>query len=1418
MIGDINACGIHGGWASEASAVQRFTYGPCTTGPTGNSGVSVTPAGDWQVDTAAQQNPPPLDTIEMRVYTYTAASPPDCTPSTSTLVLYRARVITCPTPYLDGIENGATTTCYSAFTGNVTAQLLECPQNGSGSTVVGDPCDVSTGDQSQTESDYGAAGLVFARYYHSAVLESDHTLGVGWTHSYAAYLVLTNGAPTGMSRPDGHHDAIQLIGGAYTSLSGAGIQVQQTGDNWVATLHDGSSETYNATGQLIQETTAAGLTTNLTYSGGQLVAVTGPFGHSLQFAYDGAGRMSTITEPDGSSTITFSYGANNNLTSVTYPDGSSRQYLYENASFPNNLTGIVDENNARFLTVQYDPTSGAVTSSQQAGGAQAISITYGANSAVVTDALSTTSTYTFNSDFGYAPRLTGLLRNGVNNTYAVPAGSSDPQRRVSVATDANGVTTFFSYDSYHLISKTEAAGTPRARTTSYQYLATNIGLPTLISQPMRQTSFTFYSGTNNIHTRTITDTTVTPNVARTWTYTYDSFGRVLTEDGPRTDVSDVTSYTYFTCTTGAQCGQVQTMTDAAGNVTTYNAYNADGQPPSITDPNGTVTSLTYDARQRLKSRQIGTEVTTFDYWPTGLLRKVALADGSSLQYTYDNAHRLTKIADDAGNSIIYTLDAMGNRIAENAYDSSNVLHRTHTRAINALNEVYQEINAAGTAAVTTTFGYDGNGNVTSVSAPLSRNTQQTFDELNRTSQITDPALGVTHLSYDASDDLISLTDPRSLSTTYVYDGFGEMVSQVSPDTGTSNRTYDSAGNLATATDARGAVSSYTYDALNRVSSVTYSTGGGVADQAITFTYDAGTNGKGHLTGAADAAHSLSWSYDGQGRVAGKTQTVGTIALSVGYAYTNGDLTTLTTPAGRTITYGYSGNHQVASVSVNGILIASDITYEPFGALNGWTWGNGSPASRTYDADGNVTQLASSMTKSYSYDDAARLTAVNDSANPAASWSYGYDSLDRITSAAAVAQSESFAYDANGNRLSQDGSTRAALAVDPNSNRITGVTGGLTRGYSYDAAGSTLSSGAATFTYNSAGRITSATTANGTTNYLYNALGQRVRKTSPNSTTYFVYDEVGHLIGEYDSMGGVIEEIVWLGDTPIAAVRLEACGFSVFYIHTDQLNTPRRITRRSTTDVVWSWESDPFGATSANENPSGLGIFPFNLRFPGQYYDVETGLNYNMQRDYDPATGRYVESDPLGLIGGINTYGYADQNPVRLTDPLGLRPPTDAEVAFISKYIGACLDPKTLNIRVRRLGDTSRALSLGGGFTSFPSFYFVDGSGNNELRLDNTYIASIVGHEALHQMQRASGVNVTLAAAWPQVENTLHLASPYDYQNSSDPAELFQTFLGANVEAQGQIFENYLFALLNHRDVSAYKFVAAYIKGNCACSK
>ncbi|GAB3254655.1 RHS repeat domain-containing protein [Chitinimonas naiadis] len=152
------------------------------------------------------------------------------------------------------------------------------------------------------------------------------------------------------------------------------------------------------------------------------------------------------------------------------------------------------------------------------------------------------------------------------------------------------------------------------------------------------------------------------------------------------------------------------------------------------------------------------------------------------------------------------------------------------------------------------------------------------------------------------------------------------------------------------------------------------------------------------------------------------------------------------------------------------------------------------------------------------------------------------------------------------------------------------------------------------------------------------------------TTLYHYDAAGHLVAETDNEGHTRKEYIYLADTPVAVIDADQ---SVRYIHSDHLGTPRLLTNASQ-KAVWAWQGEPFGADQANEDPESTGTkYSFNLRFPGQYYDVETGNHYNLNRDYDPKVGRYVQSDPIGLAGGINTYAYALGNPLTYIDPLGL---------------------------------------------------------------------------------------------------------------------------------------------------------------------
>jgi YD repeat-containing protein len=703
----------------------------------------------------------------------------------------------------------------------------------------GNPCDVTLGNKTQTETDYRGAGdfpLRFQRTYLSNIARSNYytfasrnffnPLGIGWTATYfqrVDYRAYAGHEAAIAYRPNGQTRTFKPNGSVYLPDDDVADRLVRLTDGqgattgWQYITANDETETYDAIGKLLSIQSRNGITQTLTY-GSELypTAVTDSFGHQITFEYGGENlkKLESVSLPDGGE-ILYAYDAKENLSTVTYPDEDTRTYHYELLStLANLLTGITDESATRFATWGYQ-SDGRVTSSEHAGAVDRYAFVYNANGTrVVTDPLLQARTY------GTAI-VSGSRRATSSTLICMGCGESkantyDTDGNVTSRIDFNDSETRFAHDLARNLetSRTEAYGTAKARTITTQWHAT-FRLPTQIDEPNRRTTFT-HDSSGNVLTRTVTDLSVTPNVARTWTFTYNSFGQVLTVDGPRTDVSDVTTFTYHACSTGFECGELETVTNALGHVTSYDDYNAHGQPLSITDPNGVVTTLAYDARQRVTSFTVGGEETTFEYWPTGQLKKTTLPDGSFLQYTYDAAQRLTQVADAQNNRIVYTLDDAGNRTKEEAFDPSGALTALHHRAFNTLNQLWKEIGADNTAAVTTTFGYDLNGNQTSAAAPLGRNSSNLYDELNRLRQITDPASGITLLGYDANDNLTSVTDPRGKVTTYTYTGFGEVKELVSPDTGTALSTYDSGGNLATSTDARGETGTYLYDALNRV--------------------------------------------------------------------------------------------------------------------------------------------------------------------------------------------------------------------------------------------------------------------------------------------------------------------------------------------------------------------------------------------------------------------------------------------------------------------------------------------------------------------------------------------------------------------------------------------------------------------------
>ncbi|WP_211444599.1 RHS repeat-associated core domain-containing protein [Collimonas humicola] len=611
-----------------------------------------------------------------------------------------------------------------------------------------------------------------------------------------------------------------------------------------------------------------------------------------------------------------------------------------------------------------------------------------------------------------------------------------------------------------------------------------------------------------------------------------------------------------------------------------------------------------------------------------------------------------------------------------------------------------------------------------------------------------PAAGGTSptvsFTYDGQDQLSTVTDPRNLVTSYAVDGLGNQNALTSPDTGSTSKTYDAAGNLKTRTDARGKTTTYSYDALNRLTQISYASG-----TATQFEYDGGTSGapnaKGHLTRMVDGSGQTTYAYDGFGRLLTKVQTLSSTGasstLSYGYGSsgtTTGKLISTTYPSGNRINYGYDAAGRINSLTLNPtnttggdtntgstIPLLTGIGYQAFGPVNAWTWGNSSSTStntyaRGIDLDGRVISyplgnaLSNGTNRTISYDAASRITATShsgtgtgNSAPANFNQSYGYDNLDRLNSVtgSSSTSNQSFQYDQNGNRTQATfGSGSYANTIAANSNQLTATTGPTpAKSNTYDAAGNLSSDSTISYTYSDRGRMVSATNAGNTVTYIHNGIDQRVQKQGPTSiiatgSNSYMYDSASHLIGEYDANQQVIEETVYLGSLPVAVLKQATTGTgssqstatNIYYVYADHINTPRVITQATDNQMVWRWDNaDPFGLQPPDENPSSLGAFAYNQRFPGQLYDKETNNFYNINRDYDPQQGRYVQSDPIGLGGGVNTYAYTNANPMSNTDATGLSATTYPEPEVSLPSLSGLL------AQLRMLGTLGATISLAG---------------------------------------------------------------------------------------------------------------------------
>ena len=1186
--------------------------------------------------------------------------------------------LTCPPPpgcYPPGMMKQLSATCPAAQSAAMnTGAAQRCPLPGAQAAAaaalpaaqVGLPVRLATGNEFEAQVDLpslpGPLGLTFIRYYNSQ-WQHGGVLGPGWTESYAASLSVYRGAEAPGQRPwvslrqaDGRvlwFDPATSSPGVWQATLASDGRIERSAGGYVHVRPDGVREHYDTQGHLTALSDAQGQRLTLMRdTQGRLTQVTDPWGRTLHFTYNGTGQLVQMTDPAGQG-YHYTYDAQGRLTGVQGPDGYRRTYLYTDARFPTALTGIRDGRGMRLATWAYDAQGRAILSEGPAG-SDRLTLHYGAGTVTVRDARGAQSVYhiAFRQGLGVPTQVQGpgCATCGTGHTrYAYD------ERLNLIAVTRAGTTTRYTYTPQgQVASVTRAAGTPEARAVAYRYdeggRLTEIRWPSVAAGKQASVQITYDPAGRPV---TLTAQGYTPQgerLSRSWRFTYDTQGQLTALDGPLPGTADTTRYSYDAH------GRPLAMTDPLGLTTRILAYDAYGYPTQLQGPGGALTTLIYSARGQVHSVSRGSVRYRLHYDPEGRVTLLTAPDGTRLKAQYDTAGRLTHLIDGAGDQLAAAYDAAGDLLGLARYAPGT---RSAQQWLNFQYDLAGQLTAVKSPdGARTRYGYDAAGRLASRTDPIGRTTRYAYTALGQLRQAvagipTQPALATVGLQYAGDGTLSGVQDPAGQTTRYVTDDFGQLREAHSPDGGTLRYRYDVAGRLTDVHGPDGTLRHYRYDLDGRVIEARTTHPG---QPTLTTTYRC--QGP-HLTDVNDPEQRTRYRYDAQGLRLTTQITLHGHTYTTAYAYDRaGRLSKKTLPDGSRLRYAYGPRTgRLRAITLNGAPLLSALRYQPFGPVSGYTQGKGLMTTYTYDMHGQLTALKSGpLAFTYTYDPAGQLTTL---ARNGITTRYGYDALGQLALAHGQGPDARWRYDIAGDRLDHTAGGQPAVYRYAG-HRLHGVG---TRAYTYDAAGrlkeARTPQGITRYRYDAAGRLAEVIK-NGQrlARYRYNAQGERVAKTvythGRSHTTFYLYDQ-GRLRAEVDERGRLLTEYLYLGWRPIGLLKYRPQQPTApprsYAILTDALGTPQAVVDAEQ-HVVWQADYQPFGQVRLLNQRITL-----DQRFPGQYYDAETGLYYNGARYYDPHTGRYITPDPLGLAGGLNPYLYANGNPLQYTDPTGLESPT-----------------------------------------------------------------------------------------------------------------------------------------------------------------
>jgi len=999
-----------------------------------------------------------------------------------------------------------------------------------------------------------------------------------------------------------------------------------------------------------------------------LTNVTGVLGDSTGYDCDDRGRIVRVTYPNGAvKEVTHTYASGWSLGEYKKPTVS--EVRFDNGT-QYRFNFKYDEGRELYYTRVLEPTGQVVerwfrrdTSLQRmdVDGVTVEEHSKDRRDQIIRDAYGNETRRLYSEK----NRLVGIrYPSGQTLGLEYDAHSRKPTRMIG----RNGLAEEFEYDGDGQITQvTYAVGTPLERATVYHY--TTNGLQRMAEITDGQTNaLTYEFDAQGRKTRLVDSLGQTllqiegyderDNLIRwrdadsnQWDYVFDAVDRVVATTNP---VGQVTRYEFDSE------DRLTAFIDAKSNRTDY-VYDLRGNLIQVVDAEGHTTTLAYDLYDHPLSAWDPASNRLFqaEYDPSGRLTQMTESDGKVTTYSYDERDPR------AWNPVEIAYPTYTQQIA---YDTTH-MKPTHLTYVVDSNTAYSA-----------TLDYDALDLLSSMTDLEGRRIQIQYNSLGCMTSLVNAGGFSNNYLCSKRGEPTQMVYPNGSAVSNRYNANSRLIESVGPEGRHTEYAYTSAGVLNEQLDALGGKIITQYDGLYNITQRLYYAHAThpSPDRVATYAYDT----VGNLVGYTDGITQGTYAYDSLNRLILDVVNYGSFALTNRYTYTpNGLQESYTGPDGITYAYTYDTQNRLIGYEIPG---QGQITWQGYAwagprSLSGQSnttlqvnregkitgiqirgWGVVSFDGLLYDPQRQrplKTLFPGGVTRSNRYDAWQRIESIDD-LDPAenrlgyrhytyspmgnllqmeteeGTSVYQYDSMDRLLSAThALGPNEAYTYDPVGNRL-----TAANVSGTWHYNLNNELVSYGAVNQTYDANGNLIEKidGASTnrYVYNAANRLIRIEDGAGTVQaaYGYDPFGRRLWKEISGQRTYFHYSAEG-LVGEYDANGAVQKTIGYLPDSDWMSHPLfQRQGGQYYWYLNDALGTPQQLVDRSG-HVVWAARYDSFGRAHMTvediSNP---------LRFPGQYADAESGLHYNVQRYYDPQTGRYIRRDPYVSTGGQSALG------------------------------------------------------------------------------------------------------------------------------------------------------------------------------------